>query len=178
MHQLMAVHGATLLLYRLSYQGSPNMVFTWVKLRFLNLSTSDILGRTIIFVVGGFPLCCKMFSIILGFTHQIPVGPSFPIWQPKMSPKQFRSFLCGKIALVEYHWIKWIEKKKVRRETNFLRMLINLHNPFATEKTEEYLPLPFVYLDVGAVNLSIKAVSPEVLHAIFDHDDEQDNGQW
>ena len=57
-------------------------------------------------------------------------------------------------------------------------MLINLHNPFATEKTEEYLPLPFVYLDVGAVNLSIKAVSPEVLHAIFDHDDEQDNGQW
>ena len=100
------------MLYRLSYQGSPNTVFTWVKLRFLNLSTSDILGRIIIFVVGGFPLCCKMFSIILGFTHQIPVGPSFPIWQPKMSPKQFRSFLCGKIALVEYHWIKWIEKKK------------------------------------------------------------------
>ena len=70
-----------------------------------------------------------------------------------------------------------LKKKKVRRETNFLRMLINLHNPFATEKTEEYLPLPFVYLDVGAVNLSIKAVSPEVLHDIFDHDDEQDNGQ-
>lgn len=88
------------------------MVFTWVKLRFLNLSTSDIFGRIIIFVVGCFPVYCKMFSIILGFTHEMPVGPSFPIWQPKMSPKQFRSSLHGKIALVEYRWIKWIEKNE------------------------------------------------------------------
>lgn len=70
------------------------------------------------------------------------------------------------------------KKMKVRRETSFLRMLISLHNPFAIKKTEEYLPLPFIYLDVGAVYLSIKAVSPEVLQAIFDHDDEQDDGQW
>lgn len=37
---------------------------------------------------------------------------------------------------------------------------------------------PFVYLDVGAVYLSVKAVSLEVLHAVLDHDDEQHSGQW
>lgn len=57
-------------------------------------------------------------------------------------------------------------------------MLISLHNPSATEKTEECFPLPFIYLDARAVYLSIKAMSLQVLHAILDHDDKQDNGQW
>lgn len=56
-------------------------------------------------------------------------------------------------------------------------MLTSLHNLFAREKTE-WFPLPFIYLDVGVVYLSVKTVSLEVLHAILDHDDEQDDGQW
>ena len=84
----------------------------------------------------------------------------------------------GKLPWLSIIELNELKKMNVRRKANFLQMLISLYNLFATEKTEEYLPLPFVYLDAGAVYLSIKAVSPEVLHAILDHDDEQDNGQW
>lgn len=70
-----------------------------------------------------------------------------------------------------------LRKYNVKGETNPLKMLTSLHNLFAREKTE-WFPLPFIYLDLGAVYLSVETVSLEVLHAILDHDDEQDDGQW
>lgn len=66
----------------------------------------------------------------------------------------------------------------MRRETNPLKMLMSLHNLFARKQTEERFLLPFIYPDVGTVDLSIKTMSLEVLHAILDHDDEQHDGQW
>ena len=77
-------------------------------------------------------------------------------------------------------WLSITELSELKKKSEKRDQLFEDANKFtqSTEKTEEYLLLPFVFLDVGAVNLSIKAVSPKVLHAIFDHDDEQDNGQW
>lgn len=53
-----------------------------------------------------------------------------------------------------------------------------MYNLFARKQTEEWFLLPFIYPDVGAVDLSVKTMSLEVLHAILDHDDQQHNGQW
>lgn len=39
-------------------------------------------------------------------------------------------------------------------------------------------PILFMHPDAGVVDLLVEAVSPEVLQAILDHDDEQDQGQW
>lgn len=50
--------------------------------------------------------------------------------------------------------------------------------PIYKRNNRRMILLPFIYLDVGAVYCSIKAVSLEVLHAVLDHDDEQHSGQW
>ena len=33
-------------------------------------------------------------------------------------------------------------------------------------------------MNAGTIHLPVKAISLEVLYAIFDHDDQQDSGQW
>lgn len=71
-----------------------------------------------------------------------------------------------------------LKKIKCEKRDQSFEMQMSLHILLARKQTEELFLLPFIYPDVGAVDLSIKTMSLEVLHAILDHDDEQHNGQW